>query len=207
MSSREARKSSRGGARTKPAKPVESMSDEDHAHVPVSTSDEDYTSVLTASGIKGKRKPAKAPKKRWKPLQDYSTVVSSTLRPDEGLDLLQLDDAGFDIQNPPAVVKPFIEHVKLGIKPRPKAPHDYTPTFEETRHVLDMPLFDPECRHWVLLVDQVELYSHRTADGTAEQAWRLMAKNERDPESPVVALFVLHTVVLPRKGLPGLPRR
>ncbi|PVI06927.1 hypothetical protein DM02DRAFT_622693 [Periconia macrospinosa] len=72
---------------------------------------------------------------------------------------------------------------------------EYTPSLDQPTQILDMPFFDPENRQYEPLVKDGGLYDHESYHGDTTRAWRLPARNLRDPESATVELFTLHTSV------------
>jgi hypothetical protein len=73
--------------------------------------------------------------------------------------------------------------------------YKYTPNFDRTTHVLDLPLYDPETRKYELIVPHVALYDHEMSDGGLTRAWRLQARNTMAPDEAIIDLFTMHTAV------------
>jgi hypothetical protein len=77
-----------------------------------------------------------------------------------------------------------------GLRNKPGAVPEYTPSFEKLVHVRELPCYDPTRRFYKLLVDEVALADFPNPDGTTWRAWILQAVNTRDPQAEPVDLFV-----------------
>ncbi|KAF2129995.1 hypothetical protein P153DRAFT_385228 [Dothidotthia symphoricarpi CBS 119687] len=59
-------------------------------------------------------------------------------------------------------------------------------------------LYNPDNRHFELLVDEVALYDHEMPDGTVTRAWRLQARDIHQAGAEPVDLFTMHASNLAR---------
>ncbi|KAK3074928.1 hypothetical protein LTR53_002239 [Teratosphaeriaceae sp. CCFEE 6253] len=194
----EASLSGRGKAVAGPEDPyhvddvAEDSSEDDAAFVP-----EDLD--LGQSKARGKApkrkltaKPKVPPKKRGRPVTSIAGPGGKKLSQPENWNDLGLDNIGITLDHITRIANRFVGFVKDGgLKPKAKARHDYTPSYEEPQHVLDLPLYDPQNRHYELIEDKVALYDHELPDGTLVRAWRLQARNLRDLAAESVNLFTL----------------
>jgi hypothetical protein len=79
----------------------------------------------------------------------------------------------------------------------------YTPNLDEPTHVLELPFFDPDTRHYELIEDGVALIKdHEMFDGGLSNVWRVQARNIQQPEEDVINLFTMHTTVVSKSRCP-----
>jgi hypothetical protein len=57
----------------------------------------------------------------------------------------------------------FINYVRANNLHTEDAP-EYTPNLGQAENVFDLPFYDPDNRHYELMVDEVALYNHEMAD-------------------------------------------
>ncbi|PVH94227.1 hypothetical protein DM02DRAFT_618793 [Periconia macrospinosa] len=67
-------------------------------------------------------------------------------------------DTVFDPNDPSRIDNPFVKYLRAGLRVKPGSHYEFTPNFDETEHVLDLPLYDNEARNYILLEEKIELY-------------------------------------------------
>lgn len=101
-------------------------------------------------------------------------------------------------QNPESLQKPL-----RGPQAPRHRPDNYTPNLDEATHILELPFYDPDTRHYELIEDGVSLLRDcEMFDGGLSDIWRSQARNIQQPEEDVVNLFTMHTTVVSRSRCP-----
>jgi hypothetical protein len=149
----------------------------------------------TKTGEKRARKPAqvRSKKKNTSRVTRFTSSLGEN-KISHGIENLGLDNLAIELDDSTHILNRFVAFIKDNNVHTDK-PAVYTPNFDKAEHVLDMPFFDPDHRHFELMVENVALYDHEPAIGDTYRAWRLSARNLREPDSEPVELFQLHTSI------------
>lgn len=154
---------------------------------------------------KGKKRtaPAKSkapPKKRRNAVPKAST---STPLSQSAAQHLNIDNIDITLDDTTTVANRWINYINgHSVRERTGAKREYTPSYRQATHVLELQPWNPSQRLYELVEDQVALVPHVQPDGTAVKRWQILARNTMDTSSEEVELFLLPSVRMTQERCP-----
>jgi hypothetical protein len=159
------------------------------------------------TGQRRRKRTENAPKptkrSRWtKAIPSGAGKKMSTLAGQDTMASLGIEDLAVSLDDSTTVLNHFQTLCEVR-KLHAIAPPNYTPNLDEATHVLELPFYEPDTRHYELIEDGVLLLQdYEMFDGGLSNVWRVQARNIQQPEEDVVNLFTMHTTVVSRSRCP-----
>jgi hypothetical protein len=128
-----------------------------------------------------------------------NTKIASADR--ASLSSLEIENVAVDLDESTHVLNPFISYIQDRNLKAVGTPQ-YTPNFEATTHVLQLPFHEPKTGHYKLLKDDILSHNYKMFDRGVTKSWKVRAHNLCDSEEDPVNLFTIHTTVVSRMRCP-----